>query len=78
MGREQHIGKSDFEFLTSEDEAGGLSLIADNHHNITLVRWSKPLAWFSVAVTGEMLKGFVELVKYCEKGENRQCKRKRN
>jgi len=78
MGGERHIGKSDFELLASEDEADGLSIMADNHHSITLLGWSKPLAWFSVAVTGEVLKGFLELVKYCEKRENRQGKRKRN
>jgi len=54
------VDRSDFELLTSEDEGDGLSIMADNRHNITLLRWSKPFAWFSGAVTREVLKGFLE------------------
>jgi len=67
MADEREVDRGDSLLLTNEDRGGGFSIRADNHHNITLSKWSKPLAWFSVAVTREVLKGFLELVKYCEK-----------
>ena len=72
MSGEQRRDRSDSILLTGADEANGFSIVADNHHNITLLRWGKPLAWFSVAATGEVLKGFLELMKDCEKCENGQ------
>ncbi|MDO9579171.1 MAG: hypothetical protein Q7J06_01175 [Bacteroidales bacterium] len=49
--------------LSSEDKGNGFSIVADNRHNITLSKWSKPVAWFSAALSEETLKAFVVLVK---------------
>ena len=61
------LDKDDFLLLSSKDRANGLSIVADDRHNITLFKWGKPTAWFSSAVTGELLREFVELVKDREK-----------
>lgn len=57
-------------FLSSEDKADGFSIATDKGNNITLLRRNEPVAWFSVAVSREGLKGFLEVVKYFEKREN--------
>ena len=49
--------------LSNEDEAGGFSMARDSRHNITLLRRSKPIAWFSAAVTEDVLRAFLKLVK---------------
>ena len=59
--------------LTNEDRAGGYSITADGRHNISLLRWSQPVTWFSSAVTEETLRAFLEMLKACErsaKGDN--------
>lgn len=53
--------------LTSEDRASGFSIVADDRHNITLSKWGKPVAWFSAAMTREVLREFLELIKDCER-----------
>ena len=53
--------------LTDDDRANGFSIRANDDHNITLLKWSKPVAWFSAAISGEVLKGFLELMKDCER-----------
>ena len=52
--------------LVSEDRVDGFSIVADDRHNTTLLRWDKRVAWFSAAVTGETMRAFLELVKDCE------------
>ena len=49
--------------LTSTDRASGYSVVADERHNISLLRWNKPVAWFSAAMSGETLRAFLELIK---------------
>ena len=59
--------------LVSEGRANGFSIVADDRRNTTLLKWDKPVAWFSAAVSEETLGGLLELVKACErsaKGEN--------
>ena len=56
------------ELLTSEDRANGFS-VTDSHYNITLLKWSKPVAWFSVALSEETLRAFIEVVKDYERNE---------
>ncbi len=65
--------RDDSLLLTSEDRANGFSIVAENRHNITLLKQGKQVAWFSAAVSRKVLKEFVQLVKYCErnaKGNN--------
>ncbi len=66
MSSEQEGDKGESLLLTSEDRANGFSVVTDNRHNITLLKWSKQVAWFSTAVTGEVVREFLELVKDCE------------
>ena len=49
--------------LTSEGRAGGFSITADGRHNISLLRWSQPVAWFSAMLSEETIRAFVELIK---------------
>jgi len=44
--------RNDSLLLTSEDKANGFSIVADSHHNITVLKWSNRVAWFSAVVTG--------------------------
>jgi hypothetical protein len=63
MNHKQESDKGDPLLLSSEDRDNGFSIVADDHHNITLLRWSKPVAWFSAAVTEDVLRAFLKLVK---------------
>ncbi len=58
---------SEQEFLTTEDRTNGFSIVADDRRNMTLLKWGKPVAWFSAVVPGEALRQFLELIKVCEK-----------
>ena len=49
------------------DKAGGFSVVTDDGSNTTLLKWGKPVAWFSAAVSGEVLRVFLELIKECER-----------
>lgn len=51
------------EVLTNDDIANGLSTLADDRHNITLLEWGKPVAWFSAIVPGELIREFLEVMK---------------
>ncbi len=62
--------------LSSEDRANGFSVVCDNCHNIALLKWSKPVAWFSAMVTEETLREFLELVKILRERRKGECKRK--
>jgi len=53
--------------LTDDDRANGFSIRANDDHNITLLKWSKPVAWFSAAISEEVKKEFLELIKDCER-----------
>ena len=67
MSGKQEVDRGD-SLLTNEDRANGFSIVADDHHNITLLQWGKLVAWFSAAVTTEeVLRGFLELMKHCER-----------
>ena len=56
---------SEQEILTDKDRANGFSIVADDCHNMTLLKWGKPVAWFSAVVPGEVLRQFLELIKVC-------------
>jgi hypothetical protein len=49
--------------LASADRAGGYSIVADERHNISLLRWSEPVAWFSAMLSEETIRAFLELIK---------------
>ena len=42
--------------LTSADRAGGYYIVVDDRHNITLLRWSQPVAWFSAMLSEETIR----------------------
>jgi len=67
ISREQESNEGSSLLLSSEDRASGFSIVADDCHNITLLKWGKRIAWFSPAVTGEVLREFLALVKDCER-----------
>lgn len=48
--------------LTSEERVNGFSYMADDQHNITLLKCGKRVAWFSAAVSAEVLRGFLALI----------------
>ena len=50
-------------YLSSKDRNGGFSIVLDDYHNMTLLRWGRPVAWFSVALSEETLMALVKLVK---------------
>jgi len=60
--------------LTSEDRANGFSIVTDESNNITLLKWSKPIAWFSAVVTEEVVVAFLKLIKDSERSDNRHAK----
>ena len=49
--------------LSSTDKDNGFSIMTDDRHNIILLEWNKPVAWFSAIVTKEVIREFVELIK---------------
>ncbi len=60
-------GKGNPLSLSSKDRADGFSVVTDDGNNINLLRWSKPIAWFSAAVVSEeTVKVFIRLIKACE------------
>jgi len=67
MKKKQEADRDGSLLLTSKDRADGFSIVAGDCHNITLLKRGKSVAWFSAAVTEETLKGFLELVKDCER-----------
>lgn len=52
--------------LSSEERADGFSVVTGDGNNITLLRWSKPIARFSAALSEETVKVFIRLLKACE------------
>ena len=58
---------SEQETLTTEDRANGFSIVADDRHNMTLLKWGKPVAWFSAVLPREALSQLLELIKFCER-----------
>ena len=52
--------------LMSEDKANEFSIVADGCHNTTLLKQDKRVAWFSAAVTREVMKD-------CERSVKRGC-----
>ena len=50
--------------LTSKDRVDGFSIVVDDRHNISLLRWSQPVAWFSAIMSEETIRAFVELIKF--------------
>jgi hypothetical protein len=53
------------ELLSSEDRTAGFSTTADSRNNVTLLKWDKPVAWFSMMLDEKTIKAFVELIKAC-------------
>ena len=49
--------------LSNADKGNGFSIITDDRHNIILLEWNNPVAWFSAIVTKEVIREFVELMK---------------
>jgi len=54
------------EFLPSEDRMAGFSTTADSRNNVTLLKWGKPVAWFSTMLDEETVETFAEVIKACE------------
>lgn len=63
MSGEQRIEGGDCTLLTSEERVDGFSIEADSRHNITLLRWGKPVAWFSAAMSREVVRALLDLIK---------------
>ena len=59
-------GKGNPLSLSIKDRTDGFSVMTDDGNNITLLRWSKPIAWFSAALSEEAVKVFIRLIKACE------------
>ncbi len=65
MSGEKEVDIGDSFVLASEDRDNGFSIVADDHNNITLLKWRKPVAWFSATVTRKVVREFLELIKDC-------------
>jgi len=52
-----------FLLLTNEDRASGFSITVDGCYNISLLRRSQPVAWFSAMLSKETIRAFLELIK---------------
>ena len=63
MSGKQEVDSGNSLLLTSKDRVEGFSIVADGRHNISLLRWSEPIAWFSTAMNGETLRAFLDLIK---------------
>ena len=72
MSPEQESNEGDSLLLLSKDKADGFFTVTDNDHNITLLKWGRPLAWFSAMVTEEVLQAFLEMVNYSESSDKRR------
>jgi len=70
---EQGLDKSDSLLLTSQDRANGFSVVRDDHHNTTLLKWGRPMAWFAATVTEEVVVAFLKLIKDYERSDNKQA-----
>ncbi len=73
MNGEQEVDRDDSLLLTSEDRADGFSMVADESHNITLLKRGRPMAWFAATVTEEVIVAFLKLVKDSEQSDNKQA-----
>lgn len=73
MSDEQEIDRDISLLLASEDRANGFSMIADESNNITLLKCSKPVAWFSAVVTEEVVVAFLKLIKDSERSDNKHA-----
>ena len=49
--------------LSSTDKDNGFSIMTDDRHNIILLEWNKPIAWFSAAMSTDVIREFIELMK---------------
>ncbi len=76
MNDEQGLDKSDSLLLTSEDRANGFSIARDDHHNTTLLKCGRPMAWFAATVTEEVVIAFLKLIKDSERSDNKQASTK--
>jgi len=66
---EQEADRGESLLLTSEFRANGFSVVTDGGSNTTLLKWGKPVAWFSAAVvSGQLIRVFLELIRECESG----------
>jgi PleD family two-component response regulator len=54
-----------FAILTDEDRAKGYS-IASHGGSVMLLKWKKPIAWFSAAISVETMRAMIELIRACE------------
>jgi len=68
MNTEQHGDGWESEILTSQDRVNGFSAQLGDARNITLLKWGKPVAWFSAAVSTKTVRAIVRLIIYCEEG----------
>jgi hypothetical protein len=60
--------------LTDEDRAKGF-FVASHSNTVMLLRWSKPIASFSKAISVETMRAMVELIKACEETGRAQSRR---
>lgn len=70
--------RCDYRFLTSEDKAAGFAIEADECDNITLLKQSKRVAWFSKAVSEELAKVFIRVIMGRHISAKRRVSGKRN
>jgi hypothetical protein len=62
-----------FAILTDEDRAKGYS-IASHSGSVMLLKWKKPIAWFSAAISAETMRAVVELIRSYEEHGRAQSK----
>lgn len=63
--QEREVNRNTSSVLTDEDRADGFS-IKDDDRKVVLLRCSKPIAWFSTAISVETMRATVELIRACE------------
>jgi len=63
MSGKREVDRGNSLLLTSKDRVDGFSITANGRGNTTLLRWSKPVAWFSTMLSEETIRAFLELIK---------------
>ena len=63
MNDKKESDKDNSIVLSVTEEEKGFSISTDDHHNIILLEWNKPVAWFSAAMPADAIREFIELIK---------------
>lgn len=67
MNARQNSDREESEVLMSQGKTNGFSVQLSEGRDITLLKQGRSVAWFSAAVSAEMVKAIASLIASCEK-----------